>query len=69
MARKVDSKAAVTLTVACVRCGQPIVLVAREDSVEIPDRAEFMRLHSDCLTEQPLASNGASSGHPEASGA
>lgn len=35
--------------VACRVCGRPIVMVAVEDATEIADRAEFLRVHHDCL--------------------
>lgn len=35
--------------VACRVCGRPIVMVAVDDGTEIADRAEFLRVHHDCL--------------------
>lgn len=38
-----------TVEVACRECGRPIVMVAGPAGTEIADRAEFLRVHRDCL--------------------
>ena len=40
---------ALVVEVPCRECGRPIVMVAGPDGTEIADRAEFLRVHQDCL--------------------
>jgi hypothetical protein len=37
------------LTMKCVWCGQPVVLVATPHGVSVPDRRLFLDVHARCL--------------------
>jgi len=49
------SRATVTVTFTCVYCGEPIVIAAISGVVFLQDRAEFLRVHRDCLARSAAA--------------
>jgi hypothetical protein len=44
--------AEVGLTFSCAVCGRPIMLIADEFSVSLPDRAGFLETHARCLAQR-----------------